>query len=116
MQKHTVHESECERVSNPGHWGMPMVWERTFPIKNGFEVGVAGYDATEYPPAKTHHDDEALYVITGEGAILLNGTEVLLTPGTMVYVPPNTPHTIRRTSIGPLKTVYCHSGQNCPQP
>ena len=108
---HSIQEQDAKRFASSGHWGTPLIWKETVPLTNGFEVGVSGYDATEFPEQKTHADDEALYIISGEGVALIGDEEVLLSPGTAVYVPPHTPHCIKRTSNEPLKAVYCHSGQ-----
>lgn len=108
---HAIHETKVEPHQGPGHWGKPLVWKGTLPLTNGFELGVSGYDATEFPEQKMHADDEALYIIEGEGVMLLGEEEILLSPGTAVYIPPNTPHCIKRTGDAALKAVYCHSGQ-----
>jgi mannose-6-phosphate isomerase-like protein (cupin superfamily) len=105
-----VDEANIARLKNPGHWGKPLIWKETVGTSSGFEVGTSGYDAKEYPESKTHDDEEAIYIISGEGMALIGDQEIPLKPGTAIYVAPKTPHAIKRTSKEPLKAVYCHSG------
>lgn len=108
--KRSIYEKQIDPISSHGHLGKPLVWKETFPINTGFEAGISGYESTNYPETKTHKDKEAIYIIKGEGYARIGDDEVKLAPGTMLYVPAHTPHCIKRTSEGPLKAVYCHSG------
>ena len=65
---------------------------------------------TNFPEPKTHKDEEAIYIISGEGVVTIGSDDVKLTKGTAIYIPPNTPHYIKKIWGKPLKAVYCYSG------
>ncbi len=111
MNKFKVHEEEVEKIQGPGHWGKPLVWKETIDTDTAFEVGVSGYDATDFPDTKTHKDEEAIYIISGEGVIKIGEQEIEFKEGDCLYIPANTPHCIKKKpGTGELKAVYCHSG------
>ncbi len=105
-----IHEDEVEKIQGPGHWGKPLVWKKTVNTDTDFEVGVSDYDAVEFPESKIHKDEEAIYIISGEGVAKIGEQEVSFKAGDCLYIPPNTPHCIKKTGSGELKAVYCHSG------
>ncbi len=109
--KLSINEKEVEKIESFGHWGKPLIWEKTVGTKTGFEVGVGCYDATEFPETKTHDDEEAIFIIKGKGIAKIGEEEVELSEGVAIYVPAGVPHCIKRTGEGELKAVYCHSGQ-----
>lgn len=106
----SINEKDVEKIKSFGHWGKPLVCKKTFDIQSGFELGVCVYDATEYPKTKSHEDEEAIYIISGKGFAKIGDKEVELRKGTAIYIPPNTPHCIKKTGEEELKAVYCHSG------
>ena len=107
----SINEQEVEKIESLGHWGKPLIWKDTMNINSDFELGVSEYDAKEFPEPKTHKDEEAIYIIKGEGVAKIGNNEIKLKQGTAIYVPANTPHCIKNKGTGPLKAVYCHSGQ-----
>ncbi len=78
------------------------------PTTSGFNVGVAWYTAAEFGEPQVHDDQEAVYVVSGEGELRLADDVVPLRPGTAVYVPPGTRHGGRRTAEEPVMGVYTH--------
>lgn len=105
-----INENEVEKIPGAGHWGKPLVWKETVETDTAFEVGVSGYDSIEFPDTKTHEDEEAIYIISGEGVAKIGENEVEFKAGDCLYVPPKTPHCIKKTGEKELKAVYCHSG------
>lgn len=97
--KPTIYSDRCS---------VDLIGTDTIPTTSDFNVGVAWYTAEEFGEPQVHDDQEALYVISGEGELRLGDTVVTLTPGTAVYVPPCTQHRGRRTTDKPLVVVYTH--------
>jgi len=59
-------------------------------------------------------DDETLYVIAGEGALLIPGRDpVSLTPGLLSILPRRTPHAIERRGKNPLILLSTLTGSPC---
>jgi mannose-6-phosphate isomerase-like protein (cupin superfamily) len=56
------------------------------------------------PPPHTHpRTDEAFYVMDGEATFLLGDREVIVDPGTLVFVPRKTPHTVWNSGEVPVR-------------
>ena len=63
-----------------------------------FEVAPGGYT-----PHHQHAHEHEVFVLDGNGVVLDGDREHPLSPGTVVFVPPNQPHQFRNTGRGPLK-------------
>jgi mannose-6-phosphate isomerase-like protein (cupin superfamily) len=72
-------------------------------------MGVSSTDSTQFGPLQTHDDQEALFVIGGEGQVQVGDAVVDVRLGSAVYIPPNTPHARRCTGPEPLRTLYAHA-------
>ncbi len=105
-----INEVNIEKIESFGHWGKPLIWKNTVGTNTGFEMGVSEYQCTEFPQCKTHNCEEALYFISGEGAVLIGEKIITVKTGDAIYIPSNTPHAVKRIK-GVLKAVYAHSGQ-----
>ena len=104
----SIHESAVEPQQFPDRWSKNLIGTEDIPATSGFNLGVAEYHATDFSQVQVHDDQEALYIISGEGEIQL-GDEVLpLKPGTAVYVGPGVSHSTRRTGDAPVKVIYTH--------
>jgi N,N'-diacetyllegionaminate synthase len=108
--KHSVNEEEVEKVKSSGHWGKPLIWKDSVQTHSGFELGVSGYDTEEFLEPKTHDDEEAIYIIEGEGMAKIGEHELAFKKGDALYIPPKTPHCIKKKGKGALKAVYAHAG------
>ena len=54
----------------------------------------------------THrHSDQWIYVVSGHGSAVVNGTEVPLQPGTMLLIEANEDHQITASGSQPLETL-----------
>jgi mannose-6-phosphate isomerase-like protein (cupin superfamily) len=59
---------------------------------------------SEGPPLHIHpHTNEGFYVAAGELTVVLEGREIVATPGTFVYIPKGVVHTARNTGPGPMR-------------
>lgn len=57
-------------------------------------------------PLHEHATQEQVYVILrGRGTMIAGGEECEVSEGSLVFVPPRTPHAIRNTSDGPMSYV-----------
>ena len=105
--KGPVHESEIERQEYPDRWSKNLV-TACQGATSGFNLGVAEYTSESFGALQVHDDQEAVYVVSGAGEILLGGTVYPVSPGSAVYIPKGTPHATRRTAKEPVKVVYTH--------
>jgi mannose-6-phosphate isomerase-like protein (cupin superfamily) len=55
------------------------------------------------PPHKHPQTDEAFYLMEGEATFLLGDRELPVVPGTMVFVPRGTPHTVWNSGERPVR-------------
>ena len=85
-----------------------LIGTDAIPTTSGFNLGMSWYTSEQFGEVQVHDDQEALYVVSGEGELRLKDQIVVLKPGTAVYVPPGTPHGGRRTTKEPVVVVYTH--------
>jgi mannose-6-phosphate isomerase-like protein (cupin superfamily) len=104
----STHESAVAAQHHPDRWSKNLVGTEDIPTTNGFNLGVAEYHATDFSQVQVHDDQEALYVVSGEGEIKLDEEVLPLKPGTGVYVGPGVKHSTRRTGESAVKVVYTH--------
>jgi mannose-6-phosphate isomerase-like protein (cupin superfamily) len=53
-----------------------------------------------------HEPSELYYVVSGEGTVVLDGTEHVVGPGSAVFIPGDCEHGIRNTGSTPLRFFY----------
>ena len=104
----TISEGQVLRRYFPDRWSKDLIGGPEVPTTSGFNLGVASYHATEFGEPQVHDDQEALYVILGQGEIMLDEEVYPVQAGTAVFVPPGTRHATRRTGPEPVKVVYTH--------
>jgi len=101
-------EAEATQKDFADRWSKNLVGGGACETTSGFNLGVASYHANEFGDAQTHDDQEAVYVVSGAGEMLLADEVIQIEPGMAAYVPPGTPHATRRTGDEPVKVVYSH--------
>lgn len=106
----SIHVDEVQASNFADRWSKNLVGTENMPTQAGFNLGIAEYHASEFEPEniQEHDDQEALFVLSGEGEIQIGDTLHFAKPGTAFYVPPHTPHCARRTGETPLRLVYTH--------
>lgn len=104
----SIHECEVQQTDFADRWSKSLVGTDQIPTTNGFNLGVAEYHATDFSQVQVHDDQEALYIVSGEGEIKLDDEVLPLKPGTAVYVGPGVSHSTRRTGDAPVKVIYTH--------
>ena len=107
-QKLVCHEDELKWNRMSDRRGKNLIGTKDIPATSGFCIGVAEYDAAEFGERQTHNDQEAVYVISGVGEMMIGDKLYPLRPGVAVYVPPNTVHCTRRTGAEAVKMLYTH--------
>jgi quercetin dioxygenase-like cupin family protein len=86
------------------------VWALIARYVNGaeeFDFGVYSLDADEYHPRHFHPAGaEFYYILEGSCLITVGEEQVLATPGTAIYLPPNTVHAVRTRAGERMTMVY----------
>jgi mannose-6-phosphate isomerase-like protein (cupin superfamily) len=102
------HERDVEGVPRPGRVVQPFVG-----ADKGAELlsaGVVSFPANSDSDPHMHAvEEEILYVIEGEGALVCDGVERPLEPGAYVFVPPGVEHFVRNSGNEPIKFFYAFS-------
>ncbi|MEI6500839.1 MAG: cupin domain-containing protein [Armatimonadota bacterium] len=104
----TTNESAVAPRRFPDRWSKDLVGTDDLPTTSGFNLGRACYTATEFGAPQVHADQEAVFVISGIGEMLVAGEVIVLEPGVAVYVGPGVEHCARRTTEEAVQAVYCH--------
>ena len=102
-----IDETRVRRDEYPDRWSKDLVTVE-LGATSGFNLGVAAYTSRSFGEPQVHDDQEALYVVAGEGEIMLGDKVYPIRKGSAVYIPRGTPHASRRTTDEPLKVVYTH--------
>jgi mannose-6-phosphate isomerase-like protein (cupin superfamily) len=108
LAKPVCHEEDIQRTVYSDRWSKGLVGTKDIPTTSGFSVGVAAYTESEFGVRQVHDDQEAVYVISGVGEIMIGDKVYPVRPGLAAYVPPKTVHCIRRTGTEPVKLIYAH--------
>lgn len=109
MPKHSLcHEDDVAREVHPDRWSKDLVGTDAIRTTSGFSLGVAVYTETEFGEHQRHDDQEAVYVVSGAGEILIGDEVHPVRPGSAAYIAPGVVHATRRTGKEPVKVVYAH--------
>ncbi|MEA3402890.1 MAG: cupin domain-containing protein [Armatimonadota bacterium] len=103
-----THLDECEVSHFDDRRSIDLIGTDAISTTSGFNLGVAYYTAEEFGEPQVHDDQEALYVVSGEGELRVGDEIVALRPGTAVYIPPGTAHGGRCTTDEPVMVIYAH--------
>lgn len=103
-----THVDDIESTTFADRRSADLIGTEAIPTTSGFNVGVAWYTAEEFGEPQIHDDQEAVYVVSGEGELRVGDDVVPLRPGTAVYVPPGVAHGGRRTTEEAVVVVYTH--------
>ena len=103
----SLHEDEVNAATFPDRWSKDLIGGSLVQTWSGFGLGLAEYHGTDFE-LQMHDDQEALYVISGEGEVRIGEDVFSARPGMAFFVPPQTPHATRRTGEDPVRLVYAH--------
>jgi mannose-6-phosphate isomerase-like protein (cupin superfamily) len=106
----SIHVDKVDAAHFADRWSKNLVGTDQVPTQAGFNLGIAEYHAKSFEPTNVqkHDDQEALYVLSGEGEVKIGDVVHTVVPGTALYVPPHTAHCARSTGDVPLRLVYAH--------
>jgi len=100
---------DCTVYNLPGRDWFYLLGPQNCQTRN-LAFGLAEFPAGTLASTHTHDtQDEILYVISGEGAILAGEQEIRFEPGVAVFIPPGLPHQIRADGQVPLLVVTVFS-------
>jgi mannose-6-phosphate isomerase-like protein (cupin superfamily) len=105
LRPRVVHEGEVEKSVFQDRWSKDLLASQLA----GFSLGIAQYHTKEFGTPQMHGDQEALYVVTGVGEMLLDEEVVRVEAGTAIYVPAGCRHAARVIGDRPLTVVYAHA-------
>ena len=79
-----------------------------------FMTQFVGFIRRSTAPFHTHHYEECIYVLAGEGLVHIRDRREPIVAGSSVYLPPGTPHRIENVSDGLLKLLGVFSPAGSP--
>jgi len=104
----SIHERDVAAQHFSDRWSKDLIGTEAIPTTSGFNLGRANYTSSEFGPPQIHADQEAVYVISGEGEMCVGEEIIRLEPGVAFYVAPGVKHCGRRTGPEPVHVVYAH--------
>ena len=73
-------------------------------------LGVSFFPPGEHAPGHIHEkEEEVVYCMEGSGELVIDGKPEKLTPGTVVFMPPGSLHSVNNTGDKTIKLVYVFS-------
>ncbi len=105
----TAHIDNCTVYHLPGRDWFYLLGPQNSQAKN-LVFGLAEFPGGTLAAVHTHKvEEEIIYILSGEGAIISGEQEVQLEPGRAIFIPPGLPHQIRADGEEPLKLVTLFS-------
>ena len=104
-----THVDNCTVYNLPGRDWFYLLGPQTCQAKN-LVFGLAEFPGGTLAAAHVHQsEEEIIYILSGEGAIIADAQETRLGPGVAVFIPPGLSHQIRADGDQPLKLVTLFS-------
>lgn len=104
-----AHIDTCPVHHLPGRDWFYLLGPLTGQARN-LAFGLVEFPAGALAPAQTHsQEEEIIYVLAGEGAVLTDGEELRLIPGVGILIPPGVPHQIRADGTHSLRLITVFS-------
>jgi putative monooxygenase len=105
----TAHVNTCTVYHLPGRDWYYLLGPQNSQARN-LAFGLAEFPGGTLAAAHTHAaEEEIIYILAGQGAILAGEQQAPLQPGVAVYIPPGLAHQIRADGDEPLKLVTLFS-------
>ncbi|NPV48755.1 MAG: cupin domain-containing protein [Armatimonadetes bacterium] len=108
MPNLSVNENDVPPRQFPDRWSKDLIGTEALPTTSGFSLGRACYTTREFGEPQVHADQEAVYVISGVGEVMIGDEVITIRPGDAFYVGPGVKHCARRTSEAPVQVIYAH--------
>lgn len=104
-----AHIDTCTVYNLPGRDWFYLLGPQNSSAKN-LAFGLAEFPSGTLAAAHSHAaEEEIIYILAGQGAILAGDQEIALQPGVAVFIPPGLTHQIRVDEREPLKLVTLFS-------
>jgi len=104
-----AHIDDCTVYHLPGRDWFYLLGPQNSQAKN-LVFGLAEFPAGTLAGTHTHQtEEEIIYILSGEGAIIAGEKETRLEPGVAVFIPPGLSHQIRADGEERLKLVTLFS-------
>jgi len=85
-------------------WGtLRWIYEPKQLASRGVSIGFATIYPRRSQLPHQHSDEQFIYIISGQGKHMINDSEILATPGQLIYVPPLAIHQIINDGMEPLE-------------
>jgi len=105
----TAHINNCTVYNLPGRDWFYLLGPQNSQARN-LVFGLAEFPGGTLAGVHVHEaEEEIIYILSGEGAIISGEEEVPLEPGVAVFIPPGLSHQIRVDGEEPLKLVTLFS-------
>ena len=91
-------------AKSPIRWKLLISSDRC--QSNGIVTGIAEIPPNALLLLHHHEPEETYYVISGNGYMKIDDCEGHLCPGTAVFIPPNSKHTVRCIGAEPLVFIF----------
>ncbi len=105
----TAHLNNCTVYHLPGRDWFYLLGPQNSQAKN-LAFGLAEFPGETLAETHSHEtEEEIIYILSGEGAVIAGQQESRLEPGVAVFIPPGLPHQIRVDGAEPLKLVTLFS-------
>jgi len=105
----SAHIDDCTVYNLPGRDWYYVLGPQNCQTQN-LTFGLADFPGGTLVAPHTHDtQEEILYVISGQGAIIAGDQEVALVPGAAVFIPPGLPHQVRADGKETLRMVTLFS-------
>lgn len=105
----SAHIGNCAVYHLPGRDWYYLLGPQNSRARN-LVLGLAEFPGGTLAAAHSHSaEEEILYILAGQGAILAGEQQVSLEPGVGVFIPPGLAHQIRADGVEPLRLVTLFS-------
>jgi quercetin dioxygenase-like cupin family protein len=106
MSVPTLHESDVEELDIPGRRLRWLVAEDRIKSGNCSVCVIRVAPGDRVRPAHSHPDgEEAIYIVTGSGRVLVDGEVSPVRAGSVVLFPQGKPHMLHNTGADEMKVV-----------
>ncbi len=95
-----MHKKHISTVTPKESWLKPPLSQN---IKSGFVVLHQGEEMGEHV---TENKEEVIYIIEGTATVIVSGNTDYASAGSMIYIPPHTPHNVKNESEEAVKYIY----------
>ncbi|MCL5072351.1 MAG: cupin domain-containing protein [Actinobacteria bacterium] len=106
---YSKNEDEVELIKLKGRAYKLLASEETIGCKN-LCAGITLFPAGKHAPGHIHESqEEVIYCLEGSGEAVIDGKSMKIKPGTVVYFPPGSLHSINNTGKETIKLLFMFS-------